>query len=155
MVGLTSTYECKVDAKGRVLLPTKLKNLLLAEIAKGFTLKRGLFSKCLELWPKSEWDKQLEEIDKLNRFSRENVEFIRKFMAGSKPLELDGAGRLLIPKDLIAYAGITKQIVMGSLIDRIEIWDKDMWEHELTKGADPGDLAEKVMGNIHKPQTEL
>jgi MraZ protein len=148
MLSLDSTYECKIDDKGRVLLPTKLKGELAAFIINGFILKRGVFNNYLELWPKSEWDKQTIEINKLNRFNRKNVEFIRKFMSGLKQVELDGLGRLLVPKDLMAFAGIDKDIVMASMIDRIEIWDKAKYEAEVNNGQDFSSLAEEVMGNI-------
>ena len=148
MLSLDSTYECKIDDKGRVLLPNKLKGELAPFILNGFILKRGVFNNYLELWPKSEWDKQTVEINKLNRFNRKNVEFIRKFMSGLKQVELDGMGRLLIPKDLMGFAGIDKDIVMASMIDRIEIWDKARYEAEVNSGQDFSTLAEDVMGHI-------
>lgn len=155
MLSLNYTYECKLDLKGRIFLPLKLKNELLPEIPNGFILKRGVFNSCLELWPKSEWDKQTQIINKLNRFNRKNVEFIRKFMAGLKPVDLDNMGRLLIPKDLLSFAGIDRDIVMTSLIDRIEIWDKDRYEAEVSGGEDFGTLAESVMGSIGQQQTDV
>jgi MraZ protein len=153
MFSLDYTYECKIDDKGRVLLPNRLKGELAPNIPNGFILKRGVFNSYLELWPKSEWDKQTIEINQLNRFNRKNVEFIRKFMAGLKPVELDGMGRMLIPKDLLAFAGIDKDIVMASMIDRIEIWDKTKYEAELKGGEDIDKLAEEVMGG--KTQTQI
>ena len=151
MVDLTYTYECKLDNKGRVLLPGKLKSELSPELAKGFIMKRSVFSQCLELWPKEEWDGKLLEINKLNRFIKKNAKFIRKFLAGVKPVELDGTGRLNIPNDLMAFAGISKSIVITSQINILEIWDKDKYEAEVAYEDDDEDfqmLAEEVMGNI-------
>jgi len=153
MAGLTYTYECKIDAKGRVLLPTKLKNELLPEIPSGFILKRSIFNQCLELWPKKKWDVELEKLNQLNRYLEKNVRFIRKFLAGVKPVDLDGSGRLLIPKDLMAFASIDKNIVMTSVIDKIEIWDKDKYEVDQSGDEDFKTLAEEVMGSFGNTQT--
>ncbi len=148
MFGLYSTYDCKIDDKGRVLLPGKLKTELALFITDVFILKRSVFGGCLELWPKSEWEKETAEISKLNRFNRENVEFIRKYMAGLKQIELDGTGRLLIPKDLLAFAGIEKDIVLSGMGEKLEIWDKVKYETNLNSGSDFENLAERVMGGL-------
>lgn len=150
MVDLTYTYECKLDNKGRVLLPGKLKSELSLELSNGFIMKRSVFSQCLELWPKEEWNGKLLEINKLNRFIKKNAKFIRKFLAGVKPVELDSTGRLNIPNDLMAFAGISKSIVITSQINILEIWDKDKYEAEVAYEDDDEDfqmLAEEVMGN--------
>ncbi len=143
---LTYTYECKADAKGRILLPGKLKGELESEISKGFIIKRSIFNPCLEVWPMDEWNKKLAEINKLNRFVQKNVKFIRKFLAGVKPVDLDGSGRLNIPKDLMTFAGISKNVVITSQINVLEIWDKDKYELEVADSEDFGALAEEVMG---------
>ena len=155
MAGLTYTYECKIDAKGRVLLPTKLKSELLPVILNGFILKRSIFNQCLELWPKKEWDLELDKLNQLNRYLERNVRFIRKFLAGVKPVDLDASGRLLFPKDLMAFAGIEKNIVMTSVIDRIEIWDKEKYEADQQGDEDFKALAEDVMGNFGNTQMPL
>jgi MraZ protein len=153
MAGLTYTYECKIDAKGRVLLPTKLKSELLPVILNGFIIKRSIFNQCLELWPKNEWDLELDKLNQLNRYQERNVRFLRKFLAGVKPVDLDASGRLLIPKDLIAFAAIEKNIVMTSVIDKIEIWDKEKYEADQQGDEDFKALAEDVMGNFGNIQT--
>ena len=97
----------------------------------------------------AEWTKESDRINKLNRFVKKNVDFIRKFMAGVKHVELDSTGRLLIPKDLIKYAGITKEIMLASVVNKIEIWDRA--EYESAVDYDPeefADLAEDVMGDL-------
>lgn len=86
---------------------------------------------------------------KLNRFVKKNNDFIRKFTAGVKTVEVDANGRLLIPKDLIGFAGIGKEIVLSSAIDIVEIWDKEQYESAINGGEDFADLAEEVMGNIN------
>ncbi len=153
MTALTYTYECKADSKGRVMLPAGLKKELTPVLNDGFVIKKSVFYRCLELYPKAEWDKEMEEINKLNRFVKKNIDFIRKFMAGVKPVVLDSNNRILIPKDLIGFAGITKDIVMTSQINKIEIWDKASYEKVVTdEETDFGSLAEEVMGNTDKTE---
>jgi MraZ protein len=90
----------------------------------------------------------MQKISGLNRFNRKNVDFIRRFTAGVKSVELDVAGRLLIPKDLQSFAGIHKEIVISSAINIIEIWDKERYEQAINDSAnDFADLAEEVMGD--------
>ncbi|WP_026754999.1 division/cell wall cluster transcriptional repressor MraZ [Sediminibacter sp. Hel_I_10] len=144
---LIGTYECKVDAKGRLMLPAAIKKQLLPVLQNGFVLKRAVFQPCLELYPMSEWDSLMQKINKLNRFKKKNNDFIRRFTAGLKMVEVDATGRLLIPKDLVAFSGISKDIVVSSAINIIEIWDKDKYEQAIDDATgDFADLAEEVMG---------
>lgn len=136
-----------MDAKGRLLLPVAIKKQLSPVLQNGFVLKRAVFQPCLELYPMSEWELLMQKINKLNRFKKKNNDFIRRFTAGVKMIEVDGAGRLLIPKDLVSFSGITKDIVVSSAINIIEIWDKDKYEQAINDATgDFADLAEDVMG---------
>ncbi|VAV83331.1 Cell division protein MraZ [hydrothermal vent metagenome] len=147
MNSLIGTYECKVDAKGRLMLPSALKKQLSSSIPKGFVLKRAVFQSCLELYPMQEWEALMQKVNKLNRFKKKNNDFIRRFTAGVKLIELDASGRLLVPKDLIAFAEISKEIVVSSAVNIIEIWDKDNYEKAIDDAViDFADLAEEVMG---------
>lgn len=148
MVNLIGTYECKVDAKGRLMVPAAIKKQLLPVIQEGFVLKRSVFQPCLELYPMEQWNEVMKKMSKLNRFKKKNNDFIRKFTAGVKTVEVDANGRLLIPKDLVGFAGIEKEIVLSSAIDIIEIWDKQHYENVIDGGDDFAELAEEVMGNI-------
>ena len=144
---LIGTYECKVDAKGRLMLPAAIKKQLLPVLQHGFVLKRAVFQPCLELYPMTEWEILMQKVNKLNRFKKKNNDFIRRFTAGLKQVEVDAAGRLLIPKDLVAFSGVTKDIVVSSAINIIEIWDKDNYEKAIDDATgDFADLAEEVMG---------
>lgn len=148
MLNLIGTYECKVDVKGRVMVPAPLKKQLLPVMTDGFVIKRAVFQSCLEMYPMVEWNALMQKMGQLNRFNRKNNDFIRGFTAGVKTVELDATGRLLIPKDLLAYAGITKEIVISSAINIIEIWDKDKYEKAINDSAKNfADLAEDVMGD--------
>jgi len=146
---IIGTYECKADTKGRLMMPAPLKKQLHAGLEDGFVLKRSVFQPCLELYPMAEWNKMMQKINKLNRFVKKNNDFIRRFTAGVKVVEIDAAGRLLIPKDLFVFAGIDKDIVLSSAVNIVEIWDKDKYEKSIDDSVmDFADLAEEVMGNL-------
>jgi MraZ protein len=147
---IIGTYECKADSKGRLMMPAPLKKQLHEGLEEGFVLKRSVFQPCLELYPMTEWNKMMEKINKLNRFVKKNNDFIRRFTAGVKVVEMDSAGRLLIPKDLVVFAEIKSDIVLSSAVNIVEIWDKDKYEHSIDESADDfADLAEEVMGNLN------
>lgn len=144
---LIGTYECKADTKGRVMLPSALKKQLSPIMQGGFVLKRAVFQPCLELYPMVEWEKLMQKMNGLNKFKKKNNDFIRRFTAGVKVIAVDASGRLLIPKDLIVFAGISKDVVVSSSIDILEIWDKEKYEQAIDDATlDFADLAEDVMG---------
>ena len=150
MNSIIGTYECKLDAKGRLMIPVALKKQLSASLQDGFVLKRSVFQPCLELYPMSEWNVMMNKINKLNRFVKKNNDFIRRFTAGVKMVEVDDLGRLLVPKDLVSFAGLSKDIVLSSAVNIVEVWDKEAYEKSISgDDIDFADLAEDVMGNIN------
>lgn len=141
------TYECKADVKGRIMLPAALKKQLTESLNKGFVIKRAVFNNCLELYPLDQWENLMEKVNKLNRFNKKNNDFIRRFTAGVKLVEIDATGRLLIPKDLINHAKISKEVVVSSVVNILEIWDKSHYESAIDEATtDFAALAEEVMG---------
>ena len=94
-----------------------------------------------------EWNVLMGKMNGLNRFKKKNNDFIRKFTAGVRVIEVDTNGRVLIPKDLKDFAGISKNLVLSSAINIVEIWDKDLYESFIEDVDDFADLAEEVMGN--------
>ena len=148
MIDIIGTYECKADIKGRVMFPVALKKQLQKVFCDGFVIKRSVFNKCLEIHPMQEWNLVVEQVNKLNRFVKKNNDFIRSYMAGLKVVDIDGSGRFLIPKDLILFANLDKQIVLSSSVNMIEIWDKELYEASVSETLKNfGSLAEDVMGN--------
>lgn len=142
------TYECKADVKGRIMVPAALKKQLSKSLNKGFVIKRAVFNKCLELYPLNQWEALMEKVNKLNRFNKKNNDFIRRFTAGVKLLEIDATGRLLIPKDLTNHAKISKKVVVSSVVNILEIWDKVLYEKAIDEATtDFASLAEEVMGD--------
>ena len=153
---IVGTYECKVDAKGRVLMPSPLKKQLATSLQEGFVLKRSVFLPCLELYPMQEWNLMMQKINKLNRFVKKNNDFIRRFTAGVKVVEIDALGRLLVPKDLVGFASISKDVVFSSAVNIVEIWDKELYEKSINgEDIDFADLAEDVMGNVNDDENGI
>jgi MraZ protein len=149
MIGFLGEYEATLDAKGRFLLPAGFKKQLPQEGANQFVLNRG-FEKCLTLYPIQSWDPIFSEISKLNDFDPKVREFRRYFLNGATHLELDSAGRLLLPKNLTEHAGLEKDIVLVSAVNKIEIWDKNKYTQffETFTPQAFSDLANEVMNKI-------
>ena len=123
MIGFLGEYEATLDSKGRFLLPAGFKRQLPEEENTQFVINRG-FEKCLTLYPMKSWEPIFNEISKLNDFDPKAREFRRYFLNGAILTELDSAGRLLLPANLKDYAGLEKDIVLASAVNKIEIWDK-------------------------------
>ena len=148
MTHFIGTFECKADNKGRIMIPISLKKQLSLNIKDEFVIKRAVFNSCLELYPMKEWLLLMKQINSLNRFNKKNNDFIRRFTAGVKSINIDSLGRLLIPRDLISHAKIQKDIVLSSAVNILEIWDKELYEASIDAAAiDFGSLAEDVMGD--------
>ena len=148
MINILGTYECKADSKGRIMLPAPFKKQISSVLKEGFVIKRSVFNRCLEIHPMSEWKKIVDQVNQLNRFVKKNNDFIRSYMSGLKIVHADSSSRLLIPKDLLEFAGLEKQIVLSSSVNIIEVWDKNEYEKSVSNSLENfGDLAEDVMGN--------
>ena len=149
MINLLGEYDCKMDAKGRLMLPTGLRKQLESMIHEGFVINRDIHEKCLVLYPHHEWAKVSNQLAKLNRFIRKNALFIRKFNNGATPLQIDGTGRILLPKSLTDHAELKKEIKVIGNGERVEIWSKDQYSTMLESDEiNISDLAEDVLGDI-------
>ena len=150
MNSIVGSYECKIDTKGRLMIPAALKKQLASFLQNGFVLKRSVFQPCLELYPMEEWNLMMQKINKLNKFVKKNNDFVRRFTAGVKVVEIDNLGRLLVPKDLLIFGKLSKDLVLSSAVNIIEIWDKDLYEKAIDESVlDFAELAEEVMGNVN------
>lgn len=149
MKNFIGTYECKIDDKGRLKVPSSLAKQMENFGDETFVVKRSVFQNCLEVYPMKHWEKLMTKINGLNRFQKKNADFIRVFTAGVKTVELDNAGRMQISKDLTVFANLTKEVVVTSAGELFEVWDKAAYEAVIsTTEEDFAKLAEEVMGNI-------
>ena len=150
MNNLIGTYNCKVDVKGRLMLPKALKKQLGDCVNFSFILKRSVFHNCLELHPHSQWEITMKKVNSLNRFVKKNNDFIRMYTAGVRIVELDSSGRILIPKDLLTTYFIKNELVLTSAINVIEIWDANSYEKAINNpDINFAELSEEVMGNTN------
>ena len=153
MIGFLGEYEATLDAKGRFLLPAGFKKQLQEEAGNQFVINRG-FEKCLTLYPMKSWEPIFSELSKLNDFDPKVREFRRYFLNGATVLELDTAGRLLVPPNLKEHAGLEKDIVLASAMNKIEIWDKGKYQ-QFFESFSPeafSQLAQQVMMAANPPK---
>jgi MraZ protein len=146
MSNLHGEYACKLDAKGRLIVPAALKKQLPKAAKDVFFINRG-FEKCCVMYPANEWDIIAGEINKLSDYIKKEREFKRYFLRGASRLEMDAASRVLLPKSLLEYAGISGgEIMLLAYGNKIEVWSKVAYEQMLSE--EPKDfsaLAEEVM----------
>ena len=143
---LLGEYECKIDPKSRMRLPSGLISQLEGE-KPAFVINRG-FENCLILYPEKVWEEISKEVNALNQYDRRNREFVRYFYRGAQRLEVDSADRVLIAKRLLEYAGIDKDVILVAVNDRIEVWAKDKYDLVLDEEPDDfSDLAQVVLGD--------
>ena len=150
MLQLIGEFDCKLDAKGRLVVPSALKRQLPNVEQDGLIVNRG-FEKNLVIYTREEWDKQAAKIARLNTFTAKNRAFIRQFMRGATELSLDSAGRVLLPKSLLEYANIKGEVFLQCQFDKIEVWAKDEYEKMMDSSTDEdfSALAEEVMGGFN------
>ncbi len=147
MTGFIGEYHCKIDAKGRLLLPAEMRKQLSVDDQGTFVISRGV-DDCLSLYPMSEWEVVMSKLRTLNRFKAKDRKFARMFQKGATKVVADSNERILLPKGLLGWAEVQKEIVLVANVDLWEIWDKTKYESLM--GEDWGDfdqLAAEVMGN--------
>lgn len=140
-------YDCRLDIKSRIMLPAALNRQMPAEAQGRFVINRG-FERCLVLYPITVWEVIKAKVSGLNSFRKDHREFQRKFYNGATEVALDSAHRLLIPKHLLEYAQIDKDLWLTAMDDKIEIWSDEKYRasQDDTDSEEYADLAERVMG---------
>ncbi len=146
MSQLIGEFDCKLDTKGRLMIPSNLKRQLPDAERDGLVINRG-FEKHLVIYTKAEWDKIVADLSTLNSFEAKTREFIRYFTRGATELSLDSANRILIPKSLLEFAEIKSDIVLSCQFNKIELWSKTSYDTLLDNEPENfAKLAEEVMG---------
>ncbi len=153
MTTFIGDYSCKVDPKGRIMLPQAFKKNM-PEVARDkFVIKKDIYEKCLVLYPIDEWQRRIQTIlDNTNQFNREHRMLIREFSKDTAEVELDSNNRILIPSRLLKMADIDKDVVLAGQLGQIEIWSKELYDQTGIDSEDFGELANKILGgNLNKP----
>jgi len=151
---LTGEFECKLDAKGRMMIPAGLKKQLPEAEGEGLVINRGL-ENYLVIYTKKEWDKKLDELSKLNEYDRKAIKFVRYFTGGATVLLPDAAGRVNLPKNLLDYAGISSDVVLTCMLNKVEVWDKKAHQQMISNEPENfAELAEEVMANKGRGRDE-
>ena len=146
MYQFTGEYDCKVDAKGRLRLPSALIRQI-GGVNLNFTINRG-FERHLIMYPKEVWERKTKEINQLNIYNQQHRQVIRYFYRGATEVQLDSADRVLVPKTLLDYAAISKEIMLFAYQDQIEIWSKERYEQMIeNEPEDFSSIADQVFGS--------
>lgn len=147
-------FECKLDAKGRMMIPSNLRKQLPEAEREGLVINRG-FEKHLVIYQRKEWDLILDDLSKLNQYEKKNRDFVRYFTRGATEIIPDTAGRILFPKTLLDYAGIEAEVVLTGNLNKIEVWAQSAYDEQLDNEPENfAKLAEEVMGNKPKSINE-
>ena len=139
----TGTFICKLDSKGRLMLPADFREQLGSQTEEDFILRPGLHGTYLELYTVTDWNRIRDILMKVNTFDRKKLDIMRKYLDGVKRVKLDASGRLQIPKELLERSELNKDVVIDSMISNMEIWDKAKYD-ERVNAISPDDLAQGV-----------
>ena len=147
MATFIGDYTCKVDVKGRIILPAAFKKQMPADAQDHFVVRKDIFENCLVLYAIEDWNRQLVKIrKKLNPYNREQNMFLRNFFKGTAELSLDNNNRILVPKKLMDLIGADRDVVLAGQDGRIEIWAADIYDKIDMPAEDLANLAEKYLG---------
>ncbi len=154
MATFIGDYMCKVDVKGRLILPVAFKKQMPADAQDHFVVRKDIFENCLVLYSIEDWNRQLEKIRRrMNQYNREHNMFLRNFFKGTAELTLDSNNRLLVPKRLMDQIGAGRDVVLAGQDGRIEIWAAEKYDSIDMPADDFANLAEKLMGgSINEPE---
>ncbi|MEK6715262.1 MAG: division/cell wall cluster transcriptional repressor MraZ [Candidatus Omnitrophota bacterium] len=138
-------YQHTIDRKGRIILPAKFREAAKSNFIEKFFVTRGL-DKCLFMFAEDEWKNQEQKFKSMPFTKQEARRFNRMYFSGAQELIPDKQGRILLPQYLKEFAGIKRDIVIIGVANRIEIWDKNLWQ-EFYKTAQEGfeEIAEKII----------
>ena len=143
---LTGEYDCKLDAKGRLRIPGQLLKQLASYQSDEFVVNRG-YENHLMLYPKAVWGEKTKEINRLNLNVKDQRQAVRSFYRGASEIKIDGSERLLLPKRLLDYAGIEREVVLFAYQRQIEIWDRKSYDEMLESEPDNfSEIADRIWG---------
>lgn len=155
---LIGEFECKLDAKGRLRLPSALIRQIGHTGVLEFTINRG-FEKHLMMYPRDVWTEKAKLFSSLNIYNTKERKAMRYFYRGATMMHVDSADRILISGSLIEYAGLEKDVILFAYDEQIEIWDKKTYVAMLNEEDESFDeVANEIFGSssvkVDRPETE-
>ena len=147
MCVFTGDFQIKIDPKGRFVFPSAFLEQLKDKTLRTFVVKRDLYEKCLAVYTRESWQSKVEGIrERLNPFNRQHNCFLREFFKDTAEVELDASNRLLVPKRLAEQTGLSKDICVLGLGDKIEVWDAEVFEKSRLPQEDFAEMAQTLLG---------
>lgn len=151
MSSFIGDYSCKVDAKGRLILPSAFLRQLSAEAKDQFVVKKDIYESCLVLIPMDEWTRMVELLrKKLNPYNKTHKQFLRGFYMDTAELSLDSNGRLTIPKNILSKIEVESDLKLVAQDDKIEIWNPDTYKKQFDEQQFQ-DIANQIFGGNDEP----
>jgi len=149
MTNFTGAFDCKVDAKGRISLPTIFRRQMGEVEAYRFVIKKDLYEHCLELYTIEAWEELNRKIQNvIKTFNRSHRQLERDFRNGATEVECDPSGRILIPGRLLKQAEITSDALLSGHYGKIEIWAPELYNNSGGDEEARQQRFETIMGDI-------
>lgn len=141
------SFKYSIDSKGRVSIPAKLRKFVDPKANDAFVMTRGT-NQCIDIYPMNEWENLVQsKLNNLNSFDPQQARFLRMFLQQAAEDKLDTQARILVPKNLIDFAEIKKDVLILGAIKKIEIWDPEIYEKYIGESdLTFEDVAKEVMG---------
>lgn len=145
MSAFIGDYSCKADSKCRVVVPASFRRVMESSQQALFVLRKNVFEACIDMYPYQEWEAMVAKLRaELNLFDREHVVFLREFHRGTQEVEMDGNGRILLPKRMLEDIGVDKDMIFAAQDSLIQIWNPQMYEAVAVDGDTLGRIAEEI-----------
>lgn len=145
MLSFIGEYSCKADSKSRIVVPASFRKAMLAAGEAVFVLRKNIYDPCLDMYPYREWERLAEELRmKLNCFDKTEAAFLREWYRGAQEVEMDGNGRILLPKRLLDEIGVGKEIVLAGQDGKIELWAAEAYRRSALGTEDFAVLTQEV-----------
>lgn len=140
------SFTYSIDAKNRLSIPAKLRKYVKPEANDTFVMVRSTTAKCIDVYPLDQWKRLVDKLESLNQFVTKEAKFLRMYLEMAAEDSLDSQSRLLVPQNLIEFAGIEKEVFILGAIKKIEIWNPSVYQEYLSQQPDTFEqIAEEVM----------
>ncbi|MDD5091147.1 MAG: division/cell wall cluster transcriptional repressor MraZ [Candidatus Wallbacteria bacterium] len=136
-------YRHNIDDKGRLILPSRFRD----KLGESFVVTCGLDT-CLVVFPPEEWGKYLSRLESLQFHKKDFRAYLRLVLAKANDVEIDRLGRFTVPANLREYAGISREVVVNGVSDKIEIWSQQIWDEYSRKAISNYEINAETIGEL-------